>query len=255
MKISTVLKIIVAPLLGLIASCASVAPRNAGQKIAPTKVASTSEYAVLLDKYVTPGGVRYDDWSRSTTDLDKLEKVSEFYASHQAPEDEKEAFAWYLNAYNAWVLQEILSNWPNEGPFDASLLFFHGKRVVVAGEKMSLVHLENKVIRKKFSDARLHFALNCASESCPPLHDKPFGANDLDRTLQQLTKKFLNDNPNAIAETDDEIQLSKIFDWYGEDFGGRENLIAYINQYRDEPLSSSKKVGFLKYSWKLNKAK
>jgi len=66
---------------------------------------------------------------------------------------------------------------------------------------------------------RLHFALNCASRSCPPLHNEPFEGRNLERVLESLTNAFLNENPQALQETESEVRLSKIFKWYEEDFG------------------------------------
>ena len=120
---------------------------------------------------------------------------------------------------------------------------------------MSFLHLENEIIRKKFSEPRLHFALNCASRSCPPLHQQPFQAKELDRVLEDLTVEFLNKNPYAFQETESKIELSKIFKWYEEDFGGHKNFIPFINRYRKQPLPLTKKVSFLDYDWHLNELK
>ena len=235
-------------------SCSTGTPHNAATPLTVSQVSGPNAYETLLDKYVTPQGVRYQEWTSSPADLTKLEAVTGYYASHQPPTGSEAALAWYLNAYNAWILHRILSNWPNEGPLNVSFLFFHKKSIVVSGEKMSFLHLENEIIRKKFPEPRLHFALNCASRSCPPLHTKPFVASNLDRVLEELTVTFLNENPNALSETESEVQLSKIFKWYEEDFGGRENLVAFINRYRKQPLSLTKKVSFLDYDWQLNSA-
>ena len=235
-----------------LSSCSSSHSRSELSSQAVFSAAEPASYRELLARYVTPQGVDYQQWSRSSADLSQLSEVSRYYATHQPPAEEQSAFAWYLNAYNAWILQRILSDWPNEGPLDASLLFFHKKSIVVSGKSMSLLHLENEVIRKKFSDPRLHFALNCASRSCPPLHNEPFEGRNLDRVLESLTNAFLNENPQALQETESEVRLSKIFKWYEEDFGGRENLVPFINRYRKEPLSLSKEVSFLVYDWQLN---
>ena len=220
--------------------------------IAPAAQHPPQEYSLLLKKYVNPEGVNYDEWAQSPTDLTQLKKVSEYYANHHPPTHQKSALAWHLNAYNALILQRILDKWPNRGPLDVSLLFFHKKKITISGKRMSLLHLENKIIREKFDDPRIHFALNCASRSCPPLHNKPFEADNLEQTLQNLTLDFLNNNSLALKESDDEIRLSKIFEWYEEDFGGKDNLITYINQYREEKLPLNKKVKFLPYNWQIN---
>jgi len=98
----------------------------------------------------------------------------------------------------------------------------------------------------------MHFALNCASESCPPLATKPFTAQTLDTDLDRLTRAFINDNPQGVVVKNKRPQISKLFDWYAEDFEGNSNLIAYINRYRNSPIPDPPKVDFFDYSWKLN---
>ncbi len=241
------------PLLALILhSCSHHTSQKESTTLSIARTSAPQSYASLLSKYVTPQGVRYQNWAQTPSDLEKLEQVTQFYANHQPPSEEKEALAWHLNAYNSWVLQRILADWPNQGPLNSNLLFFHKKAISISGQKLSLLHFENKVIRKKFSEPRIHFALNCASRSCPPLHHQPFRAQDLDQTLQQLTTEFLNQNSYALEETQNKIKLSQIFDWYAPDFGGRENLIPFINQYREQPLPKHKKIQFLPYNWKIN---
>ena len=245
------LVILITLLTGILSSCSNFAPENK-EPIPLAAQSSPRDYSLLLKKYVTSEGVNYHEWAQSPTDLAKLNNVSEYYAKHNPPTNQKAALAWYLNAYNALILQQILAKWPNDGPLDVSLLFFHKKRITISGKRMSLLHLENKIIREKFTEPRIHFALNCASRSCPPLHNKPFQANNLEQTLQTLTVDFLNNNSYALIETDDEVQLSKIFEWFKKDFGGKNNLIPYINQYREENLPLNKKVKFLSYNWKIN---
>ena len=238
----------------LLVSCSTTTLDQDRLSLSASTVSAPKDYGILLDKYVTPQGVDYQKWASASDDLSKLEEVTNYYANRRPPEAEKESLAWHLNAYNSWILQSILTSWPNEGPLDASLLFFHKKKIVVSGTRMSLLHFENKVIRKNFQEPRIHFALNCASRSCPPLNEKPFEAKSLDSTLDRLTKNFLNHNPNALREAERQVQLSKIFDWYTKDFGGRKNLIPFINQYRDQnqQLSLDKQISFLPYNWQLN---
>ena len=239
-------------LVTLVIQSCGTGTTNTPNNLPVTSASEPQEYASLLKKYVTPDGVRYESLAQNSTDIAKLNKVTDYYAKNTAPTDEEAGLAWYLNAYNAWTLQKIMENWPNEGPLDVSLLFFHRKSIEVSGQRISFVHLENKIIRQKFKEPRLHFALNCASASCPPLHTKPFTAATLDSTLQRLTLSFINKNPYALEIKGDEVHLSKIFDWYKEDFGGSNQLVNYINQYRTQKIPADKKVKFLSYNWKLN---
>lgn len=237
----------------VIQSCGTSTTKSANNLPLPVASASApADYAYLLKKYVTPDGVRYESWVKKSEDIAKLNKVTDYYAQNTAPADEQAALAWHLNAYNAWILQKIMEDWPNEGPLDVSLLFFHKKSIVVSGQRISFVHLENKIIREQFKEPRLHFALNCASASCPPLYAQPFTAQTLDTTLQSLTLHFINQNPYALETKGDEVYLSKIFDWYQEDFGGDDQLINYINKYRTQKIPTNKKIKFQPYNWKLN---
>lgn len=233
----------------LLAAC-GVQPANADLPRATE--AAPPAYAELLTRYATPKGVRYAVWHGNQADLEKLRSVVDFYAKTLPPQNRDTSLAWHLNAYNAWILHEVLGKYPTEGPLDGNPLFFHLKRITLSGREMSFDHLEQKIIRPTFREPRIHFALNCASESCPPLQTEPFQASTLDRDLEQLTRAFINENPQGLIVEGRELKLSKIFDWYAEDFGGKEGLIEYINRYRNTPVPENAKVRFLDYSWKLN---
>ena len=217
--------------------------------------AAPAEYGELLSRYAKPNGVRYAAWHANPADLEKLKKVVDFYATTTPPKGRDSALAWHINAYNAWILNNILKKYPTEGPLAGETLFFHGNRIVVSGKEISLDYLEQKMIRPTFKEPRIHFAVNCASESCPPLMTKPFEASTLDADLTKLTKEFINNNPQGIRLDKSGVKISKIFEWYAEDFGGKDKLIAYISQYRDQPLPVDTKSVFMDYSWKLNSTK
>jgi len=216
------------------------------------KESAPPAYEELLDRYAMPEGVRYAAWHGNAGDMEKLRSVVDFYSSTLPPADRDASLAWHLNAYNAWILHNILAKYPTEGPLDGETLFFHGNRIVISGQKTSLNYLEQKVIRPTFQEPRIHFAINCASESCPPLHTEPFTAAKLDADLKNLTRAFINDNPQGVILVGNKARLSKIFEWYADDFGGKDRLVEFVNRYRNEPLPARAKVGFLDYSWKLN---
>lgn len=247
--ISNSLKLVLLPLLWV--SC-SVAEPEASLPRATSS--APPEYGMLLKKYAGKDGVRYRAWHASASDREALGKVIEFYARTRPPEDRDMSLAWHLNAYNANILEKILNKYPTSGPLDKNPTFFHLPTVELSGRKLSFNHLEQKLIRPVFNEPRIHFALNCASESCPPLHDQPFSATTLDVDLEKLTRRFINENPQAIVLEDKTIRISNLFKWYADDFGGEDKLIAYINQYRDSPLPSNAKFSYLDYSWKLNES-
>jgi len=222
--------------------------------LARTTDSAPPEYGELLAKYVTPRGVRYEAWHQNQKDMTAIGKVTNFFARTLPPTDRNASLAWHLNAYNSWILNNILKKYPTNGPLDGEILFFHGKRIVISGKKTSFDQLEQKEIRPVFKEPRVHFALNCASESCPPLMNRPFTAKALDADLDRLARAFINDNPHGVVPQPDgkTLKLSKIFEWYEEDFGGKAKEIEFINKYRRSPVSGT--IEFLEYSWKLNRA-
>jgi hypothetical protein len=213
------------------------------------------EYARLLKKYVSPNGVHYAEWKASGEDMKGLQKVVDGIAAAPASSAKsKEQLAFHINAYNAWILHEALEKYPTKSVKDPLFTFFTSKRITVAGEKMSFNRLEKEIIRPRFNEARVHFALNCASRSCPPLRDEPYSAETIDADLEQLAKAFVNSS-KGVSITKDMVSLSKIFDWYKEDFGGPGGVLAFINKRRAAPLPSNAKITYQEYDWNLNEAK
>jgi hypothetical protein len=217
-------------------------------------------YAELLHKYVTPDGVRYAAWHENPEDLKKLDEVVNFYATMEAPPisdaaSQAEALAWNLNAYNAWILHNILQKYPTKGPLAGDLLFFRKNQIYISGRLTTFNDLEQNVIRPTFKDARVHFAINCASMSCPPLHVAPFDSLTLNQTLESLATAFINGKAVQMGNDGKTVSLSRIFEWYAEDFGGKENVIDYLNHYRVAKLSPALPIKFMNYDWSLNEAR
>lgn len=208
-----------------------------------------SDYDSLLRKYATPQGVKYKAWVANKADVAKLHSVTDAIAKQAPSGDYNAKLAFHLNAYNAWILRAVIDNYPMKSIKDVKLLFFKRYNITVSGRKMSFSHLENNIIRKQFKEPRIHFALNCASKSCPPLHNKAFHANTLGRTLKKLTRNFVN-SPSGVTVDGNTARISKIFDWYKSDFG---NVATYINQYRKEKITGS--IKHQSYDWSLNEAR
>ncbi|MEX1118077.1 MAG: DUF547 domain-containing protein [Terrimicrobiaceae bacterium] len=225
-----------------------------GAELPEATGAAPPAYGDLLQKYATPNGIRYAAWHANPDDLQLLKTVTDFYATTSPPEDREAALAWHLNAYNAGILAEILKKYPTKGPLDGEPHFFEKDRIVVSGKLMSFNHLEQKLIRPAFNEPRIHFALNCASESCPPLFPKPFTVDSLEADLERLTRAFIDDNPQGVDSSGRRPKISKLFDWYAGDFGGKKNLLVYVNRYRRTPIPVAEPFDFLEYSWKLNSA-
>ena len=216
----------------------------------------TDTYDNLLKKYVSGGGVKYAAWKSSAADLKDLQAVVDgIAAANVGSMSRNDQLAFYINAYNAWILHEALDKYPTKSVKDTFFTFFTGKRIKVAGEQTSFNALEKETIRSKFSEPRIHFALNCASQSCPPLSSDAFRGGNLESQLERLSKNFVN-TPKGVTYQDGAktADLSKIFDWYKDDFkdGGP---VAFINKRRSKPLPSDVKINYQDYNWALNEVK
>jgi len=214
-------------------------------------------YDGLLAKYVTPVGVKYAEWKKSATDRQALQKVVDAIAqANVATSGKEDQLAFYLNAYNAWILHEALAKYPTRSVKDPLFAFFLGKRIKVTGEEMSFNHLEKDIVRARFEEPRVHFALNCASRSCPPLNRQAFRGRELESQLEKLSRAFVNsENGVKVSADKKSAQLSKIFDWYKEDFKKEGGVLTFINKRRDVPLSDDVKISYQDYNWSLNETK
>ena len=217
----------------------------------------TAEYGRLLGKYATPNGVRYAAWKSNAADVQALQNVvAAIGAQNVSSLGQKEQLAFYTNAYNAWILHEVLEKYPTKTVKDALYTFFTGKRIKVAGEEMSFNRLEKDIIIPRFKEPRVHVALNCASQSCPPLLAEPFSAAKLDAQFERLAKGFVNSERGVRISADNKTAaLSKIFDWYKDDFAAGGGVFAFINKRRATPLPEGIKITYQDYDWALNEAK
>lgn len=215
----------------------------------------TETYSRLLGKYVTSGGVKYAEWKGNAADMQALQGVVDAIAKENAGADKKQQLAFYINAYNAWILHEALGKYPTKSVKDTLFTFFTSKRITVAGQQTSFKALEDNVIRK-LGEPRIHFALNCASRSCPPLSRQAFTSGNLDGQLETLAKGYVNSDRGVKYSPETKTaELSKIFDWYKDDFKGEGGPIAFINKRRSTPIPAEAKINYQDYDWGLNEAK
>lgn len=202
----------------------------------------------LLQKYVsTEGKVNY-------AGLKKEIKTLEAYALSLSDDSgflqgtEKEKLALWINTYNAYTLLMVTRNYPVNSirdlhagkPWDAVWIRV-GKR------NYSLNQIENDVIRPLFGEPRIHFVLNCAARSCPPLLNTAITASNLENLLETATENFINSQNNVIREN--KVEISSIFDWYRDDFGP---IIPFLNRYSKIKIKDIAKISYLKYDWSLN---
>ena len=217
----------------------------------------TETYNRLLGKYVTSGGVKYAEWKGNAADVQALQTVVDAIAKENVSAmEKKQQLAFYINAYNAWILHEALAKYPTKSVKDALFTFFTGRRLTVAGQQTSFNALEKDTIRSKFGEPRVHFALNCASRSCPPLNREAFAGDKLDGQFEKLAKGYVNSERGVKYAADSKTaDLSKIFDWYKDDFKADGGALAFINKRRSSQIPADAKITYQEYDWGLNEAK
>lgn len=161
----------------------------------------------------------------------------------------EETLAYWINAYNALTIDLILKNYPVKSIKDIKnpwkqRLWDFGKN------NYNLDEIEHDILRN-MNEPRIHFAIVCASYSCPKLQNEAFVAEKLDLQLTKATKEFLADkNRNEITENN--IQISKIFDWFSKDFTKNGSLIDFLNLYTKVNISPNAKKRYKDYNWALN---
>jgi hypothetical protein len=252
----------------------------------PTDRFSHDVLEQLLQTYVDGAGdVDYERWQQNTPDLQRLESYLAA-VSRYSPESTPERFktkqdelAYWLYAYNAYVVKSILDRWPLasvtsvKAPIEIvkGLGFFYQLRFVFGGKEYSLYAVENDIIRASYRDARIHFVLNCGSKSCPVLRpDLPSGA-ELESYLQQAAVDFVSERRNVSIDHDEkEIVLSTIFKWFRKDFindlrrrglSSDRGLIDYVASVapaslKDELLGTiNYEIVYIDYDWAVNQHK
>jgi hypothetical protein len=162
--------------------------------------------------------------------------------------------------YNAATVQTIAQYYPIASMKDIRIKSFLGSPkspwekslVNVGGRSYSLNEIENEVLRKGFKDPQVHFALVCASVSCPNLLGEAYDGTKLKKQLNGQASRFIND-PSKNSITPGKAQISNIFDWYVADFGNNDQgIITYLNRYAKVPIAPGTKLEFLPYDWNLN---
>jgi hypothetical protein len=213
-------------------------------------------YNRLLGKYVTAGGVKYSEWKSNAADMQSIQAIVDGISKEGISGlDKRQQVAFYLNAYNAWILHETLGKYPTKSVKDALFTFFTSKRITVAGQQTSFKALEDNVIRK-MGEPRVHFALNCASRSCPPLNREAFSGPKLEEQFEKLAKGYVNSERGMKYDAASKsAELSKIFDWYKDDFKGEGGTLAFINKRRSSAIPNDAKISFQDYDWGLNEVK
>ncbi len=237
-----------------------------GQRVSMDRI-DHARFDRLLRKYVDgQGNVNYSAWKKSRTDQTELDAYLDqlSYADPSARASNEGKLAFWINAYNAATIKGILREYPTTSIRNHTARVFgyniwHDLLVQVGGSQYSLDSIEHKVLRK-MGEPRVHFAIVCASISCPRLLNQAYTSGSLDQQLTTNTKNFFA-NPLHFRHdvSARRFQLSSILSWFGEDFGsGRAAQLAAIAPYLPTAESqraaktNSVSISYLDYNWNLN---
>lgn len=207
----------------------------------------------FFSKYVADGAVDYKSISANEAELNSL--VQDINTFSLTSKSDQEVMAFYINAYNILVIRGVVDHYPLKSPLDSEG-FFDKRKYDVAGEKLTLNGIENQKLREVFNDARIHFVLVCAAQSCPKITNRAITPENLEQILDERTKISLND-PDFIQvdHAKKKAGISEIFKWYKEDFGGSSNFRDFLNQYRKEKIPEAYAIDHYPYDWSLNEKK
>lgn len=196
------------------------------------------------------------DYVALAADRDDLVRYIGAIASvspHSNPElfeTKEEQLAYWINAYNAYVLFAVTERPRMVSVNDDKTDFFFFTEYRLGGESMSLYDLENEVVRKEFSEPRIHFALNCASGSCPELPPEAFVPARLEAQLARESKKYCaSDNVKLEGNV---VKMSQIFEWYKADFEAGGGAIAFCRAWGRDDLPADGRLEYIPYDWSLN---
>ncbi len=240
----------------------------------PTPITGTETARRLLDgvlgEHVVDGRVNYAALCGDGR-LDRyLNWVANTDPESLAGADERLAF--WINVYNAYTLKAVCERYPidsindlHSGGLVLGMILrktvWHRKLAVVGGRKLSLNDIEHGIVRPDFRDPRAHFALVCAAESCPPLRSKAYRGEVLDDQLNDQGRRFFADPlKNRFDTATRTAYLSKILDWYGDDFGkSRRDILLYATRFLADDAAAAIRadpegwsVSHTHYDWSLN---
>ncbi len=231
-----------------------------------TKVINHQLYQNFLTKYVSTNaqGLNLVHYSAVTPqDKAELERyLSQMSVVSIAEYNRNEQLAYWINVYNALTIETILNHYPvqsirdiklggffSDGPWDAKLL-------TIDHIPVSLNDMEHRIIRPIWNDPRTHYALNCASYSCPNLQKTAYTGASVNRMLTSDAKAYIN-SPRGVDIKNNQLIISSIYDWYQIDFGSNDQaVITHLEQYADPALAKQLKsfnmIAGYQYNWQLN---
>lgn len=218
-----------------------------------------TKFTVQKDKQVL---VNYKGLKESPELLDSyLKQLESITYPDLLKLNREKRLAFWINAYNAYTLKLVTDRYPIESIKDIksgdfwNRLFRKGpwklKFIPLFGMKMSLDDIEHGVLRPKYNEPRIHFAINCASISCPPLRREAYTYDRIEQQLEDSTISFLSDKKNNEVN-DDELEVSKVFKWFGEDFKKKFGSVENFIQLKLKLPKKDYDLDYKSYNWDLN---
>ncbi|MDJ0922406.1 MAG: DUF547 domain-containing protein [Henriciella sp.] len=223
-----------------------------------------SDWDDLLGTYVVEGedGVNLFNYGGLKANFQDTAKLNAYLEQfHDLDFDTltpDEQFAAYSNIYNALTIQHMIGRYPVKS-IRSGHLVGPWKKVftVIDGEQVSLDDIEHAILRVQFDDPRVHYAVNCASYGCPNLQTEAWVAETLDEDLDQAARDFINHPRGVTVRRNGSLQVSTIYKWFKEDFGGsNDGVIEHLREYAEgdlaEALKTDRKIRKHEYDWALN---
>jgi hypothetical protein len=235
-------------------------PAGALAQAAARSTFDVAPWQAILDRYLTPTGrFRYGALHDHAGDRAALDAFVARVGEAELEAMSRDArFAFYVNAYNALTVRSVLDRWPVSSVMEEDG-FFDGRRHRVAGRRLTLNELENDVLRPRFGDPRVHFAINCASVGCPPLSRQAFTAANVRLQLARLTRAFVR-RSTRLERGSGTVRVSRIFEWFAGDFDAQGGVRAFVASQLPEAdaafvRDAGTRVAFSPYDWSLNGAR
>ncbi|PIQ83149.1 MAG: hypothetical protein COV75_09050 [Candidatus Omnitrophica bacterium CG11_big_fil_rev_8_21_14_0_20_63_9] len=213
----------------------------------------------LVERYAQDGRVDYDGVAQDAETLERYLALLADTDPEQLPSPESR-LAFWINAYNASVFKGVLDHRPLKSVKDIKG-FFDRLRYPVGGEELTLNQIEERA--RASGDWRVHFAVNCASASCPPLRPEAYAAGSLEAQLADQTTQFLANTRDGLRLDGPTLWVSSIFKWYAKDFSPSRltsnALLDLLDPYLPESVRQAARartftMRYLPYDWSLNSA-
>jgi len=224
--------------------------------VSPAEIGN--KWTTLLQKHVVAtekegvklNGVDYDKIESDPIFIELLRQLAS--SSLVIPVESKEKMAFWINVYNIGAVRLVVKHHPEHSIRDIGYLFspvWKKKAIQIAGKWYSLDEIENRVLRP-MGDPRIHFAIVCASISCPDLRNEAYSALQLDKQLDDQVRRFLQNTGKGLRFESGTVRVSKIFTWFAKDFRKNGGVQAFIQKII--PLEPGSRLAYLPYNWELN---